>query len=58
MFDDLGRKIGENDDFGTGYDSRLIAKVNAGTYLIGLKDVNGETNGFVRMVMERYVPAQ
>lgn len=58
MFDDLGRKIGENDDFGTGYDSQLIAKVNAGTYLIGLKDVNGETNGFVRMVMERYVPAQ
>ncbi len=58
MFDDLGRKIGENDDVGTGLDSQLTARVNPGTYLVGLKDVNGDSNGFVRMVMERYVPAQ
>jgi len=58
LYDDLGRLVEMNDDFGGGYDSQITAKVNAGTYLVALRDVNDGGQGFVRVVMERYVPAK
>ena len=57
MFDDLGRQVALNDDYGDALDSRLAEKVNAGTYLVAVKQVGGATDGLVRMVFERYVPA-
>lgn len=57
MFDDLGRQIAINDDYGDGLDSRLAEKVGAGTYLLAVKQVGGANEGLIRMVFERYVPA-
>lgn len=56
LYDDLGREVAFNDDNGDSYDSLLAARVNRGTYLVGLKDVAG-TTGLVRMVFERYIAA-
>lgn len=56
VYDDLGRQIALNDDYGTTYDSLIAARLNRGTYIVGLKDVGG-TAGLARMVFERYVPA-
>jgi hypothetical protein len=57
MFDDLGRRVGYNDDNGEGYDSLLSARVLPGTYLVAVKDV-GSSQSMVRMVFERYLPAK
>lgn len=57
LYDDLGRQIGLNDDFGGGLDSQITARVNPGDYLLAVKQV-GEGGGFVRLLAERYVPAQ
>jgi len=56
MYDDLGRKIGENDD-NDGLNSLLTARVQPGTYIFGVKQV-GYSQGFIRLLIERYVPAQ
>jgi hypothetical protein len=58
VFDDLGRNVAENDDNGGGLDSMVSARVNPGTYLIALKEVNEGTTGPVRMLLERYVAAK
>ncbi|MCF7699102.1 ABC transporter substrate-binding protein [Loktanella sp. M215] len=56
LFDSLGRQIAQNDDAGHGTDARVTARTQAGTYLIGLRQV-GERTGFVRLLTERYVKA-
>ncbi len=56
IFDDLGRQIAQNDDDGQGTNAKIATRLSAGTYLIGLKQV-GERSGFVRLAMERYIPA-
>jgi len=57
LYDDLGRQLGQNDDHGDGLDSMLTARVTPGSYLVGVKQVSADTQGFIRMVFERYVPA-
>lgn len=57
-FDDLGRKVGQNDDYGDGLDSLIAARVNAGTYLIGIRQLEDGMTGDVRMVFERYTAAR
>lgn len=57
VFDDLGREISQNDDGPDGLDSMITTRVQAGTYLIGLKQI-GASQGFIRLVLERYVPAK
>lgn len=57
LYDDLGRQIAQNDDYGDGLDSLVTARVNSGTYLVGVKQVGGSTQGLIRMVFERYIPA-
>lgn len=57
-YDDLGRKIGQNDDYGDGFDSLLAARVAAGTYIIGVKQLEDEGTGNLRMVLERYTAAR
>ena len=57
VYDDLGRQMGQNDDAADGLDSQLILRINAGTYMIAVKQV-GAGEGFVRLLMERFVPAE
>ena len=57
IYDDLGRLIGENDDYGGGQDSLSMIRVQGGTYIIGVRKY-GEDMGFVRLLVERYVRAQ
>ncbi|SLN43749.1 hypothetical protein [Roseisalinus antarcticus] len=57
LFDDVGRQIGYNDDYGQGLDSQIAARVFPGTYLVALTDISG-SSPMLRLVMERYVPAQ
>ncbi|MDX8352601.1 ABC transporter substrate-binding protein [Cognatiyoonia sp. IB215182] len=54
LFDDLGRQIAQNDDYGDGLDSLIAARVPQGTYLIGVRLYEG-SQGFVRVLAERYV---
>ena len=57
LYDDLGRQLGLNDDHGDRLDSQLIARVGRGTYLMAIKEVGGG-QGFVRLLAERWVPAE
>jgi len=56
IYDDLGREVGQNDDYGTGYDSLLAAKVERGQYIVGVRQL--DSRGLVRLVLERFVRAQ
>ncbi|WP_375280647.1 ABC transporter substrate-binding protein [Pseudooctadecabacter sp.] len=58
MYDDLGRQVGYNDDGGEGLDPLLTVRIQPGTYLVAVKQLNADTTGLVRMVFERYVPAR
>ncbi|MEJ6404567.1 PPC domain-containing protein [Yoonia sp. 2307UL14-13] len=57
VFDDLGREVGQNDDYGAGFDSLVSAKVEPGTYIVGVKHYD-ESAGLIRLVLERYVRAR
>lgn len=58
LFDDVGREINRNDDSGGTYDSLIAAKLFPGTYLVGVTLAGGGGTGNVRLVLERYVPAE
>jgi len=58
VFDDFGREIAYNDDFGSGYDSQIAVRLNAGTYMVALREVNTGAQAFTRLLMELFVPAQ
>lgn len=58
IFDDFGRLVALNDDHGDSYDAQVAARVNAGTYFIGLREVTDDTQSFVRIGLERWVPAK
>ena len=55
MYDDLGREVARDDDGGDDTNARLVGRTMAGTYLIGVRQV-GDRSGFVRLLMERFVP--
>ena len=57
VYDDLGREIGQNDDYGDGLDSLVMARLQPGTYIIGVRQYDGG-QGFVRLLAERYIRAQ
>lgn len=58
LFDRVGRRVGENDDGPTGLDSFLAARVLPGDYLLAIRSVDESATGPVRVLLERYVPAQ
>ncbi len=58
MYDDLGRQVGYNDDAGGSLDSLLTVRVQPGTYMVAVSQLDNSTTGFIRMVFERYVPAR
>lgn len=57
VYDDLGRQVGQNDDYGDGLDSLVMARLQAGTYIIGVRQYDS-SQGFIRLLAERYVRAQ
>lgn len=57
-YDDLGREVAYNDDYGSGYDSLLAMRVNAGTYIIGVRQLEDAGPAQVRLVFERYESAR
>ena len=57
VFDELGRQVGFNDDHGDTLDSLVMARVQVGTYIIGIRKYEGGQD-FVRLLAERYVRAQ
>ena len=58
LFDDFGRQVSYNDDNGDTLDSLMTARVTTGTYLIGVRQLDEATTSLVRILFERYVPAQ
>lgn len=58
MYDDLGRQVGYNDDAGGTLNSLLTVRIQPGTYLVAVRQLDNQTTGFIRMVFERYVPAR
>lgn len=58
MYDDLGRQVGYNDDNDGSLNSLLTVRVQPGTYLVAVRQLDDATTGFIRMVFERYVPAR
>ena len=58
LFDDFGRLVVENDDYGSSLDSLITARVQAGTYMVGVRQLGEGSQGLIRMLFERYVPAQ
>lgn len=58
LYDDFGRLVAENDDYGGDLDPLIAARVLPGTYLVGVRQLNEGETGLVRMLFERYVPAQ
>ncbi len=53
LFDDLGRRIGYNDDNADSLDSLLAVRVVPGTYILAL-NLLGEEGGAVRLAFERF----
>lgn len=56
LFDDRGRQIAQNDDFGDTLDSQITTRIVPGDYMLAVKQV-GEGAGFVRILAERFIPA-
>ena len=57
VFDDFGRQIGQNDDYGDGLDSLVMSRLDRGVYIIGVRQYNSGA-GLIRLLLERYVRAQ
>jgi hypothetical protein len=58
LFDDFGRQVAYNDDNGESLDSRLMARVMPGTYLVAVRQLGEGQQALTRMLFERYVPAR
>ena len=56
VYDDLGRQVGQNDDYGDGLDSLVMARLQPGTYIVGVRRYDGG-QGFIRLLAERYIRA-
>ncbi|WP_458792263.1 DVUA0089 family protein [Yoonia sp. MH D7] len=57
LYDDLGREIQRNDD-NDGLNSQITARVNPGSYIAGVKQVSSSNESMIRLIFERYVPAE
>jgi hypothetical protein len=58
LFDRAGREVAYNDDGPTGLDSQIVYRSQPGNYMIGLRLLDSGQSGNVRLLLERYVPAQ
>lgn len=57
IYDSLGRQIGVNDDANGSLNSMLATRLQEGTYTLGVKLVGEDAQGFVQLLLERYVRA-
>lgn len=59
LFDRVGRRVGENDDGPDGLDSQLVSRLLPGPYTLAVRVAGGGAgSGTVRLLLERYVPAE
>lgn len=58
LYNDLGQELAYNDDFGDTLNSQITARVQAGHYLLAVRQYSEGYNGIIRIATERYVPAQ
>lgn len=58
IYDDLGRQVGYNDDANGSLDSMLTLRIQPGTYMVAVRQLDNSMQGFIRLVFERYVPAR
>ena len=58
LYNDLGQEIAYNDDANGTLNSEIVARVNAGRYLLAVRQYSENYTGIVRIATERYVPAQ
>ncbi|WP_373355448.1 ABC transporter substrate-binding protein [Pseudoroseicyclus sp. CXY001] len=58
LFDDFGRQVTMNDDYGDSYDSLLAARVLPGKYLVAVRQYDDSAPVMTRLLFERYVPAR
>lgn len=57
LFNDLGQEIAFNDDHGGTLNSQITARVQAGRYLLAVRQYSDNYQGIIRIATERYVPA-
>jgi hypothetical protein len=58
LYDDLGQEIAFNDDANGTLNSEIVARVNAGRYLLAVRQYSDGYNGIIRLATERFIPAQ
>lgn len=58
IYDDLGRQVGYNDDANGTLDSMLTLRIQPGSYMVAVRQLDNSMQGFIRLVFERYVPAR
>lgn len=58
VYDDLGRQVAYNDDHDGSLDSMITARIQPGTYLVAVRQLDNSMQGVIRLVFERYVPAR
>ncbi|WP_371153162.1 ABC transporter substrate-binding protein [Jannaschia sp. 2305UL9-9] len=58
LFDRVGRRVAENDDGPVGLDSYMATRLLPGSYQLAVRLVSADDRGPVRVLLERYVPAQ
>ncbi len=58
LFDDFGRQLDYNDDANDSLDSQIIQRVNAGMFVVGVKQLGDGQQASIRLLLERWVPAQ
>ncbi len=58
LYNDLGQEIAYNDDANGTLNSEIVARVNAGRYLLAVRQYSESYQGIIRIATERYVPAQ
>ncbi|GAB5445827.1 PPC domain-containing protein [Gymnodinialimonas sp.] len=57
LFNDLGQELAFNDDHGGTLNSQITARVQAGRYLLAVRQYSDNYQGIIRVATERYIPA-
>lgn len=58
LYDDLGQEIAFNDDANGTLNAEIVARVNAGRYLLAVRQYSDGYDGIIRLATERFIPAQ
>ncbi|QXT38532.1 PPC domain-containing protein [Gymnodinialimonas ceratoperidinii] len=57
LYDDLGQEVAYNDDHGGTLNSQITARVQAGRYILAVRQYSDNYQGIIRIATERYIPA-